>query len=308
MIDPAGGRAPWAVVTIDAPADAEEDLVRALCEQGALGVQTATDPAPSLPPGREILLAWFDAGRPIPDEAGLLRLCPRARGLRVLSTRAVADERWVERWIASLDPFDVGSRFRIVPVADADADVADPVPAAPPSPHGGRIPLRIVPGRAFGTGEHATTRLCLEILEGIEPAGRSLLDVGTGSGILALGALALGFARALGVDVDPEAIRVAGANAALNAAGASLELRLGEARSAEGRFDVVVANLSSGVIERCLGDLVAAVAPGGLLVLGGLLEVEAASVAERAGSAGARWKQTRAREGWACTVHEVPGA
>ena len=93
--------------------------MRALCEQGALGVQTATDPAPSLPPGREILLAWFDAGRPIPDEAGLLRLCPRARGLRVLSTRAVADERWVERWIASLDPFDVGGRFRIVPVADA---------------------------------------------------------------------------------------------------------------------------------------------------------------------------------------------
>lgn len=312
MTERRDGRAPWAVMTIDAPGEAEEELVRLLCQRGALGVQTATGPEGSLPAGRAILLAYFDAGAALPAASDLERLCPPARGMRVLSTRAVADGRWVEKWIAALDPFDVGRRFRVIPVAEARAGAPPPdgEDLLPKDPRR-RIPLRIVPGRAFGTGEHATTRLCLEALEGlpgIRGGGKSLLDVGTGSGILALAGLALGFRPVLGIDVDPEAVGVARANVALNPWAGSLELKVGEVSDVEGRFHAVVANLNRGILEECLTGLVRAVEPGGVLVLGGLLEVEAAVLAEQASARGAESPAIRTLEGWACLVLEVAGA
>jgi ribosomal protein L11 methyltransferase len=291
-------------MTIDLPSESEEPLVRVLCEAGALGVQISTEGP--LPPGRAVLHAYFEAERPLPGREELLRLCPGAAGMKILSTRAVADERWVERWIASLDPFEIGSRFRVEPVVDAEE-------ASPPEiggMHGGdgRIVLRIVPGRAFGTGEHATTCLCLEALERLDPAGRSLLDVGTGSGILAIAAIALGFAGATGIDLDPEAIRVARSNAQLNGIAHVIDLHEGTAAAIGGSFDVVVANLNSGVIEASIAELVAAVAPGGTLILSGLLEVEASPVAALAARHGAGAASIASRDGWSCAVMELPGA
>lgn len=288
-------------MTLSAPAAAEEDLARELCGSGALGVEV--DPGAPPAPGRILMRAYFESGRPLPDAAAVLRACPLAAGAGILSVEPLEDGRWVERWIETLAPFDVGESFRIVPVADAD----DPG-AAPPAESEGRIPLRILPGRAFGTGEHATTRLCLEALERSGPRGRSVLDVGTGSGILAIAARALGARRVAGFDVDPEAIRVARANSLLNPGGDAIELACGSPEGTGERFDIVLANLNSGILEDLLPRLAGCVAGGGSLVLSGLLEGEVESMAALAARLGLPLLERNVREGWACTRHGMKGA
>jgi ribosomal protein L11 methyltransferase len=108
------------------------------------------------------------------------------------------------------------------------------------------VPLVIDPGRAFGTGAHATTRLCVEFLTELQPG--SLLDVGTGSGIVAIAAAKLGFSPVLGIDVDPAAAEAASSNAAVN--GVTIEVRIADATTEElPKVDVAVANISLALIE-----------------------------------------------------------
>jgi ribosomal protein L11 methyltransferase len=135
----------------------------------------------------------------------------RARAVRVLeghgltaeaagvSIVPVADERWVERWQASLRPLPLGERFVVVAGAEDE-------------PAGGREVVRLVPGMAFGTGEHETTRMCAVALERLVAPGSRWLDLGTGTGILAIVAARCGAARVLAIDLDPEAAHVADAS------------------------------------------------------------------------------------------------
>lgn len=183
----------------------------------------------------------------------------------------IPDEDWSETWKAHFKPLRVGERFLIVPTWEADnSGPAD-------------IVIRIDPGRAFGTGHHETTRLCLEWLESrAEKRGTnglgSLLDVGTGSGILAMGAALLGFEDVLGIDNDPEAVEVAVPNVALNRLSEKVRILCLSPEEVDGRYDVLISNIQSLPLIGMAETLVSKVAGGGALVLTGILTEQAEEV------------------------------
>jgi ribosomal protein L11 methyltransferase len=318
----------WIEFTIAAPAAGEEELAAALIAAGATGVsvepaagggrESRSGSSPIAPEDWDAILlrAFFDAGTSRPGEAeiaALIRETPGAGGsARILSVASVEEGRWVERWIAALAPFDVGTRFTIVPVADLDHPdgARRDSKAAPrgsgrdpraPAISGVRIEIRICPARAFGTGEHATTRLCLEALERVPLRGRSLLDAGTGSGILAIAGVKLGCARVMAFDNDPEAVEVARKNAALNDSAAAITFVRAEAGELRGEtYDVITANLNGTILERVLPSLASRLASGGALVLSGILESEADTIAAQVRSLVPSQVRIERRDGWAC--------
>jgi ribosomal protein L11 methyltransferase len=163
--------------------------------------------------------------------------------------------------------------------------------------------LWLDPGMAFGTGNHETTRLCIERLVGLKP-GTRVIDAGCGSGILALSALRLGYGEVTGFDLDPEAVRVSLENAALNdLAGRARFFAADLAAGLAGPpADVVLANIQADVLMRHARELVGAVAPGGALILSGILAGEGETVRAIFAAAAPGWKiDTRSLGEW-CDV------
>ena len=177
----------------------------------------------------------------------------------------VPDEDWAARSQASLTAIRVGN---IVVAPPWDVDSGSATDAGP------TLTIVIEPSMGFGTGHHATTRLCLAALQAIDVRGRTLIDVGTGSGVLAIAARRLGAVHVLGIDDDPDAIESARQNLGLNP-GADITLGVTDFRRAMLRpFDVVVANLTGGLLISTSPTLSALTAPSGRLVLSGFLEAE----------------------------------
>ena len=204
----------------------------------------------------------------------------RAAGYSV-ETRVIADEDWENNWKQYYKPLPIGKKLVVVPAWEEQ-------------PADGRVALRLDPGLIFGTGSHATTRMCLAALEHCAAAGRTVLDLGCGSGILGIGALLLGCAHVTGCDIDPKAPEVAAANAALNGfyedrftvcagdilADAGLRRRLGTG------YDIVLANIVADVIIPLAALAPAFLAPGGTFVCSGIIdgrEDEVAAALTRAG-------------------------
>ncbi len=187
-----------------------------------------------------------------------------------LEVTPLAEREWLEAWREHYSPLVVG-RFLVKPTwIDA--------------PAGDRLVVELDPGMAFGTGQHPTTQQVLRALSWLDLAGRSVLDVGTGSGILALAARAAGASRVVGVDVDPVAVRTARQNVAR--ARADVDVREGTAASVTEEFDVVLANIVAGVIAEAALDLRARTRAGGTLVVAGIIadaEPLAVGALERAG-------------------------
>lgn len=193
----------------------------------------------------------------------------RRAGVVLVAVETFDDEDWLAPWRAAARPFAVGRRFLLDPRE----------PVTPPAAGGeggeGRIVLRLPARAAFGTGSHESTRLALELLEATPVAGRSVLDVGTGTGVLALAALALGARSAAGCDLDPVAPVHARDNRRLNRAalpaGARLALWAGgmAAVAPAARFDLVLVNVLAERILAELPRLSAAVAAGGALIYSG---------------------------------------
>ena len=199
---------------------------------------------------------------------------------------AVSDEDWAARSQADLKPVTVG-RFTVFP---------NPDPRTP-----NRFSIVIPPSTAFGTGHHATTRLCLAAMQRVDLGGRRVLDVGTGSGLLAIAAGRLGAAEVVGVDNDPDAIRTAEENLALNGGGArvrfeALDLR----RLSIPPADLVIANLTAALLCAEAPALGRAAAPGGRLVLSGLLAEEAGAVEAAMGGTPPEWRADE--DGWSVLV------
>ena len=199
-------------------------------------------------------------------EAYLLELNARRPGFDLPSPTItpVRTEDWSTSWKVHFKPLRVGTRLLIVPTWE-DA-------AALP----GDLVLRIDPGMAFGTGGHETTRLCLELLEKIMDADHradapSLLDLGTGSGILAMAASLLGAGRILALDIDPEAVDVARENLALNDLADKVECGTVPLESLEEGFDIILANILAEELVRLAPGLAARLNPGGALILSGIL-------------------------------------
>lgn len=244
-------------LTLESAAAAAEDLAAGLFDLGAAGVEirdgegTPMPGAKLPPPGRALLVAFFES-RDAAEGAA-------ARHGGALDV--VPDEDWGEGWKKHFSPLDVG-RVRIRP-SWIDA---------PPPP--GAVEVVLDPGMAFGTGSHPTTALCLAALSdllALRP-GASVLDVGTGSGILAIAAHGLGARRVTANDDDPKAVEVARENARRN--GAAVEVVGRPLEEVAGTFDVVVANILANTLVELAPAVAAKLAPGGVALLSGILAAQ----------------------------------
>jgi ribosomal protein L11 methyltransferase len=281
-----------------------------LLEAGALSVQAedadvdtpdeqplygepGSGPTVALPGWRRTLLsALFDAGAApqavlAQAAAALGRAAPTIRALR-----PVEDQDWVRSTQSQFEPIPIGDRLMITPSwHHEDAVRAD-----------GRIPIVLDPGLAFGTGSHPTTRLCLQWLERHLAPGETVIDYGCGSGILAIAAAKLGAAAVVAIDIDPQALRATADNARANAVDVAV---LGTSAPRPAQADVVVANILSSPLKLLAPVLAGLVAPGGRLVLSGVLERQVDEVA--AAYSGLLPLQTAARaDGWACLAASKP--
>jgi ribosomal protein L11 methyltransferase len=254
-------------LTLDVERARAEDVAAELFDLGASGVEVRDGEAVPMPgvalpgPGRAILVAFFTE-RAVADDAAA------TYGGDVAS---LPDEDWGETWKKGLGPLAVGRAFVRPSWIDA------------PTPPG-MAEIVLDPGMAFGTGTHPTTALCLAVLSDLLAArpGASVLDVGTGSGLLAIAARNLGAGRVAANDVDPVAVDVARENAERN--GAALELTTAPLDAIAGPFDLVVANILANTLVELAPAIAARVAAGGRVLLAGILtpqedEVRAAYVA-----------------------------
>jgi len=259
----------------------EFDLVCGiLWEVGTLGLEE--EPLPS---GRQRIRAYFDQEDGIHSLADeFLAACQQA-GLHLssFSVKNRKEQDWLKNWRKGLKPFEVGTRMYVIPGT----------PGTGPMPEG-RIPLFVEPGMAFGTGTHETTQLCLEGLEQLELTDKKVLDVGTGSGILAIAAVRLGCRKVFACDIDPEAIRVARSNSVINQCDREIEWIVGDIRRVKQRqFDLILANLTAEAIRQELSSLEERLAEGGIVFLSGILQSQAQQV--RAALKPSRWKSIRQR-------------
>ncbi len=174
----------------------------------------------------------------------------------------VHEEDWANTWKEHFKPTRIGKRLIVAPTWE------------PYTAEAGDIVIRLDPGMAFGTGTHATTRLCLQALEemlGSPSTVASALDVGCGSGILAIGAALLGVPAVTAIDIDPIAADVTTENAVLNGVETRIEASTTPLQSVAATFDIVVANILAEDLARMAGELTARVAAGGRLILSGIL-------------------------------------
>jgi ribosomal protein L11 methyltransferase len=224
-----------------------------------------------------------------------------------LTPLSVSDESWAERSQASIGPVRVGRIVLTPPWAAAEVLARSDAPQLA----GPDLVITIVPSMGFGTGHHASTRLCLDLLQGCDLAGRSVIDAGTGSGALALAAWRLGAARVVAIDSDPDAVQSARENVAINGAAAHVDVRLSDLAEGggpvSGPFDVAMANLTGALLERFAPTLAGWLAPGGCLIVSGLLEDEERAVADAFAREGLAPARRAAAYGWAALTL-LPGA
>ena len=201
------------------------------------------------------------------DEDGIAVLRRINAAYDDVTTSYVEDSDWENNWREYYKPIEVGEKLVVVPEWEE-------------APQDGRLPLRLDPGLIFGTGSHATTRMCLAALEKFSKPGVRVLDLGCGSGILGIGALILGCDSCLGVDIDPKAPDVVMSNAALNGIGAdkmtawagdiiadsSLRARIG------GGYQLVLANIVADVIIPLTAIVRQFMAPGAVFICSGIIE------------------------------------
>jgi ribosomal protein L11 methyltransferase len=282
----------WHVVRLEIAEHLADAAASFLEDEGVTTLVTGVrDPAASPPPaGRATLEAHLPEARAatMADALGrwlrsLARIEPAAAAARV-TTAPLPALNWEAVFRRHHRPVAVGTRLLVAPPWD--------IPAA-----AGREVLVIEPGMAFGTGQHETTATCLEEIEAAVAGGavRSALDVGTGTGVLAAALARLGVPRVVALDTDPAVLPLARANLTRNRAGA-VGLLAGGVDAVGGRFDLVVANLLADILVAQAGGLASALAPGGRLVVSGLLDTQAAAVA--AAFAGLRLTATRAAGPW----------
>lgn len=188
-------------------------------------------------------------------------------GPMTIAVEDVREEDWAENWKQYYKPFRVGDHLVVKPVWE-------PYDVLPND-----LIIEIDPGMAFGNGTHETTFMCLRLLEGLVKRGDTVLDVGTGSGILAIAAAKLGAAYVLGIDVDPVAVRVAGENIARNQAQATVDARVGDLlKGIDMQADLVVANIIADVVILLSGAVRTHIRPGGAFICSGIIKDREADV------------------------------
>lgn len=282
----------WIVLTVRAPSEElMDELAEGLVALGGLAVEQEADRLTTYVP---------EPAAPAPFlEHAEARLAAIAGGPPELRWRWQADEDWAARWKEGLAPRRVGSRIVVTQ------------PWHPVQPEGDDVVLVIDPSSAFGTGEHATTRGCLRLLESAVTGGERVMDVGAGTAILSIAAVLLGAASALAVESDPGAMDPAAANVARAGLGGQVALvnTVVDAAyiSSLPGLDLIVANVLSGVLMPLLPSFRAGLREGGRVIVGGILAREASAFHEAAMAAGLRTKaEDREDEWWAALM--IPAA
>jgi ribosomal protein L11 methyltransferase len=236
------------------PEESREAVSNKLMEMGSLGFIE----------GDEDMITYFETSRDIRqiiDELSAFKEVLRSSGLDPGFTfiyNDLPDRDWNEEWKKSFEPIEAGDSILIVPSwMEVKTD---------------RTVIVIDPGRAFGTGHHETTRICLGIIEKYcrDQKGRKLLDIGTGSGILAIGAVILGFDSAVGIDIDPSAVEAALYNIELNNIG-NITIKQGDVSSVDGSFDFITANLIVETLINIADQISERLAADGIAILSGML-------------------------------------
>lgn len=268
MDSPAG----WLQVKVETAPDGAGVIEEALSGVGALSVtlEDAGDMALLEPDPGEMplwqatrVVALFEGG--VDRDAVFDALARVADGEALTPEFETLPEReWTRAWMDDWEPLRFGRRLWVAPL---EAELDEP----------GAAVLRLDPGLAFGTGTHATTALCLEWLDGLALQGSRVLDYGCGSGILGIAALCLGAQRALGIDIDPQALEATRANAETNGVADRITTAEPDDRIS-GPFDVVAANILAGPLIQVAGALASQQAPGGRIALAGVLAEQAEDV------------------------------
>ncbi len=298
----------WLVIELSVPGSSVDLVCALLAELDCQGtvveerkLDTFVVPDAGLDPDATYQLKAYFADQPDPQAlhqqvgkilAQLPELC--AQKYSVGQPSRVRMEDWAENWKQHFSRIKVGSRLVIRPSWEDYLPLAD------------EVSIQLDPGMAFGTGTHGTTLLCLEmiaeLLEQPQPP-RSLLDVGTGSGILALGAAALGCETVLANDIDPDACRVAQENVAINGYEGQIEITSKPLEELSGQFDLVVANILAEENVRLKHELLKHLQPGGWLVLSGILREKEQLVRDGFGDLPLRGFPTRLQDDWVCLTY-----
>ena len=223
----------------------------------------------------------------------LLALCKLYPSSFILRFRVIKQENWAEAWKSNFKPRQVTPRLVIKPPWEEYPE------------RKGKVVIEIDPGMAFGTGTHPSTQMCLRALEELiqsSPRPPSILDVGTGSGILSIAARKLGAKQVLAIDIDPLAIACARKNAAANTLNGGIEFRVGSLDGLRRVFDIVIANLLPQELLSLAPSLPKRMSPGGALIVSGLLKKQKKEIAFAFGELGLEVLHSRESKGWACFV------
>ena len=284
----------WNQITLDVPDDLKDAVIGELSEDGVAGVWEHTAELP----GATRLVAYFDAPVDVDGLTGRIHaIFSRAnRSAPAVCRSRVEECDWTEEWRKSYSSFSVGDNFFVIP-----SWVDSPCPDD-------RLAIRIDPGQAFGTGTHETTQLTMEALERWVEPHSVVLDVGTGSGILAIASRLLGARQVIACDIDPIAVQVAKANILRNN-GHELWTFCGSVDAVrDGCVHLLLGNLTADVIMEILPQFVRILAPKGIAVLSGILNEQREDVLVRCGESGLVIHEEVVRGEWLALICEKYGA
>ncbi len=237
-----------------------------------------------------IIHMYLEPETPPAETLALIAARMEAAGIPyTLETDGVEQEDWQNGWRKYYHPMEIGQRLAIVPSWQS-YDTS-------------RVKLVLDPGLAFGTGGHETTALCLEALDERVRGGERVLDIGTGSGILAIAALLLGAERAEGVDIDPVAVRTAGENAAMNGVADRLQVLVGDlSDKASGKYQIITANIVAAAIMSLAPAVPGLLADGGVFIASGIIDTRKDEVLAALAAAGLQAVEVKERRGWECII------
>ncbi|WP_118985608.1 50S ribosomal protein L11 methyltransferase [Photorhabdus sp. CRCIA-P01] len=265
---------PWIQLRLNTTGQLAESLGDTLMENGAVSVtfqDSHDNPVFEPLPGETRLwgdtdvIGLYDAETDMKAVISQLEQVPRLGKGFIHKIEQLEDKDWEREWMDNFHPMRFGNRLWICP---SWRDVPDP----------DAVNVMLDPGLAFGTGTHPTTSLCLQWLDSLNLEGKTVIDFGCGSGILAIAALKLGATHAIGIDIDPQAIQASRDNAERNGVLERLTLYLAKNTPTDLESDVVIANILAGPLRELAPVIGALPKPGGLLGLSGILTNQAESV------------------------------